>query len=119
MSTTAAEVLEDTAPEQRADPRQRVLFSGKIVYGGGSFTADCVIRNVTKTGAKIVPAGGVVVPDDFQLLEIRTGWAHECVVKWRRRNEVGVTFKQSHALNGEVPPHLHLTRRLWVDCISR
>ena len=39
--------------EHRRSPRQRVLKSGRIIYGGGSIVVDCTIRNLSETGARL------------------------------------------------------------------
>ena len=96
-----------------------MLFGGKIVYGAGHFTVDCVIRNLTKRGAKLGATGAGDLPDQFHLLDVRAGVAYEATVKWRRPSEVGVTFGKSWFMNEDVPPQLHLVKRLWTDSVSR
>jgi hypothetical protein len=49
--------------EKRATPRQRVLKSGTIEFGGG--VIDCTVRNVSKNGAALDVATPVGIPATF------------------------------------------------------
>ena len=78
--------------EKRKAPRQRTLKGGVIAFHNRFSTIDCVVRNLTHTGAMLKVASTVGIPDRFELkLE------HEdfrwCQVKWRRDDTIGVAFE--------------------------
>jgi hypothetical protein len=75
----------------RAAPRQRVLKSGTIEFNGG--TIDCVVRNVSPTGAALEVASPLGIPSEFNLLISGNHTKQSCLVMWRRENRIGVAFK--------------------------
>ena len=48
-----ARTFDREAAERRGGGRQRVLLAGKIVQGGGAFSSDCGIRDLSEAGARI------------------------------------------------------------------
>ncbi len=74
----------------RAAPRQRVLKAGKIEFSGGSI--DCVIRNVSETGAALEVASPVGIPAEFNLMISGNIAKRPCRVVWVRDKRIGVTF---------------------------
>jgi hypothetical protein len=85
----ALQVLENN----RAAPRQRVLKAGVIEFSGG--TIDCVVRNLSETGAALEVASPVGIPSEFNLL-ISGDRAHQrCQVVWRKEKRIGVRFGAS------------------------
>ena len=101
---------------RRVEPRRRVLLAGKIVQGNG-ITLDCMIRNLTDGGAQIRVAAGQIVPNAFELIEIRSGVAYGAAVVWRSAGGMGVKFSERIDLNSATAP-LRL-RVLWLGCASR
>ena len=77
---------------KRRGPRQRVFKSGKIVFAGGSFSVDCVIRNQSQSGARLQIPTSVAIPDRFILVDGHAGARHEASVVWRKGDLIGVRF---------------------------
>jgi len=82
----ALQVLENN----RAAPRQRVLKSGVIEFNGG--TIDCVVRNLSQTGAALEVATPVGIPAEFNLLMSGDRAHQHCKVVWRKDKRIGVRF---------------------------
>lgn len=82
----ALQVLENN----RAAPRQRVLKAGVIEFSGG--TIDCVVRNVSETGAALEVASPVGIPSEFNLLISGDRTHQRCQVVWRKEKRIGVRF---------------------------
>ena len=78
--------------EHRASRRQRVLKSGKIVYGNGSIVVDCTIRNISETGAQLKVPTTVAIPDQFEFRETTTGKGRAVTVVWRKGDLIGIRF---------------------------
>jgi PilZ domain len=78
--------------ENRRDRRQRVLKSGKISFSNGSFVVDCVIRNLSQTGAQLKVPTSVAIPDHFDFIEAG-GKTRRAAVAWRRGDLMGVRFE--------------------------
>lgn len=75
----------------RAAPRRRLLKSGIIEFNGG--TIDCVIRNMSDTGAALDVASPVGIPSEFNLLQSGTRSHQRCRVVWRKERRIGVAFE--------------------------
>jgi PilZ domain len=75
---------------KRGAPRQRVLKSGTIEFHGGAI--DCVVRNISDTGAALDVASPVGIPAEFKLLVSGDGVQQHCRVVWRRDKRIGVRF---------------------------
>ncbi|MDR3510831.1 MAG: PilZ domain-containing protein [Caulobacteraceae bacterium] len=104
--------------ERRSEPRTRVLFKGKIVYSHNSFSADCVIRDLSVGGARIV-IGPEAVCDDPYLVVIRNAVAHRSRAVWRTGQQLGMRFLTSIDLSRETPLQLRAIQRLWLELAPR
>lgn len=77
--------------ERRRQPRLRALKAGRAVVAGGYSTFDCMVRNLSPIGAKVVFENTADIPAWFRL-RFQDGTAHDCAVKWRSPRELGVEF---------------------------
>lgn len=109
----------DQSSDKRRATRRRVLFSGKLVNDDASMTIDCVIRDLSQTGAKVRLAGTAPVPNEVWLIEVREGLAFRCRVAWRASPELGLEFSASHDLKDPTSPELRMLKRIWVENAAR
>jgi len=58
---------ESQMSEQRRSPRLRTLKGGSIIFGVAA-AIDCIIRNMSVTGAALEVDSPVGIPDEFTLL---------------------------------------------------
>jgi hypothetical protein len=77
--------------ERRNSTRSRVLKGAKIILGASS-VIDCVVRNVTNSGARVQIANTVELPDDLGLTFDGGRSIRDCRVVWRTVTETGVKF---------------------------
>ena len=77
--------------EKRHVARHRALKGGSIAFGGGA-RIDCVIRNISETGAALDVESPVGIPDDFTLLVNQEEAKQSCHVAWRSTKRIGVRF---------------------------
>jgi hypothetical protein len=70
--------------------RLRVLKAGSISFGGAAI--DCVVRNVSATGAALEVASPVGIPDEFTLVIEADNVRRRCAVVWRKEKRIGVAF---------------------------
>lgn len=84
----------DLRLEKRLAPRRNTLIAAVIVHSGGRKRTDCVIRNLSDSGAKLELSGSVAsIPNVFDL--VTPGHRpHPCQVVWRTLKELGVHFVQ-------------------------
>lgn len=82
-------------PVPREGRRHRVLQQGRIVLGPDRLVA-CVVRDLSRTGAKIRVAPQVELPERFDLViaahDLRTIPVR---LRWRRGDFAGVTFAKA------------------------
>ncbi len=76
--------------EKRASPRHRVFKAGTIEFSGSRI--DCVIRNVSETGAAIEVKSPIWFPDRFVLAMGSDGSSRHCHIVWRDEKRIGVAF---------------------------
>lgn len=76
--------------ETRVAPRFRVTKPAKIDHGGDKI--NCVVRDISATGAAIEISDVVRIPDHFLLSIPEDRLKLPCRVVWRTRYRIGVTF---------------------------
>lgn len=81
-----------TQTENRASPRSRVLKSGTILVGSRPSVISCMVRNLSKTGAKLICGDQISVPNSFRLSVGGEAEPRMARVRWRKGNEIGVEF---------------------------
>lgn len=75
--------------EKRLAPRRSAAMPARITFGSGRM--DCIVRNVSDTGAKIEVASVRTVPNALQL-SVPGHEPQACRVVWRSLKELGITF---------------------------
>jgi hypothetical protein len=81
--------LEDRFRDLRRSPRFEVHYLGQIDLGPAATPVNCIICDISATGAKLT-VGAHEVPDEFMLVLRR-----RCRVIRRSDGQVGVKFVQS------------------------
>lgn len=79
------------ADEKRRGPRRRVLKAGTISFGIAA-GIDCVVKNISDTGALLAVESAVGIPNRFTLVIPADSLKREALVKWRRARSIGVAF---------------------------
>ncbi len=77
--------------DQRGAQRHRTLKKGFIVISEGFSTIDCMVRNMSESGAQLRVASILGIPDRFPL-KMTDGQTFQCRVAWKRETELGVEF---------------------------
>jgi hypothetical protein len=77
---------------RKEEARRRTLKGAKIIFNNRQSTIACVARNLTETGARLEFPNTLGVPDSFTLVSDDGAIRHECTVKWRKENALGVEF---------------------------
>jgi hypothetical protein len=78
--------------ERRAVPRQRTYKGARISFAGDRSVINCIVRNVSSTGAALEVDSPVGVPDTFNLVFVGGEPYRMCQVMWRRGRRIGVKF---------------------------
>jgi hypothetical protein len=101
-------------PERRRTIRNRSFLGGVIAFDKRRSTIDCLVRNFSGDGAKVVFTNTVVVPDEFDLEVRQKERTFRARMVWRRENEAGIAFVGAGAEAASVVP-FDWARRL-RDC---
>ncbi len=78
-------------PEHDATQSTKILKSGQIVFHDGNCVIDCLVLEISESGAALKPTNLLECPKFFTL-KISLGAAHSCEVCWRHGDKVGVRF---------------------------
>ena len=87
--------------ETRRAPRRRVLKSGSITFGGSAI--DCVLRNVSKTGAALEVTSPIGIPDQFVLVVPADDSRHRCSVRSVVSEATGSAVLAVPMMGGSLP----------------
>jgi hypothetical protein len=120
LHTAGNTALAPKSDDARIAQRRRMLKSAKIAYSDRHVTINCMVRDISATGARLRVEGSVTAPDTFELLIPLDGMEANCEVVWRREADIGVRFlgaartvapKQAQVINALVPTKAPTLRR--------
>jgi diguanylate cyclase (GGDEF)-like protein len=77
---------------RRAERRNRVFKRGRIIFGDGFSTIDCMIRDLSTRGARISVEDQLVVPMRFSFAVLDSGEVYSAARRWQRGRSIGVEF---------------------------
>ena len=106
--------------EARIAPRRRMLKSGTIAYSERHVTVECLVRDMSATGARLKVQGSISAPDTFELLIPLDGLEANCQVVWRSDPDLAVKFlgaprmvavKRTQVVNALTPAKALTLRR--------
>lgn len=100
---TALPEQEPEEAERRVAPRMRVLKRAKIIFNQGFSIFDCVVRNVSATGALLTLAESVHMPKEFQI-KIGEEPPRPAKLVYRRTMFAGIRFLDVAAEADEAEP---------------
>jgi hypothetical protein len=82
------EVFED----RRGMARHRVLKGGMLSFNKGYGALECVVRNLSDSGARLAFGDTAAVPPRFGLRISGHDMVRDAQVRWRTLTDVGVEF---------------------------
>jgi hypothetical protein len=100
-------------------PRKRTFLKGKLVYGGGDFTMDCAIRDLSEGGAKIVLTRHQALPSEIYLIVAKYAVAYRAKIMWVNFPARGLKFFGAYPFSAALPAELNFLRHLWLDISAR
>ena len=101
--------------ERRVEPREAVRQPVRAYYGENlGLWADCELRDLSASGAKVHLSSIYKLPPRFILLLHQIGIAYEVVLKWRRGDLAGLSFEARHDLEATQEARLATIREAWI-----
>lgn len=89
QNTTDAELT--AGAERRGSPRYELRRATTLYYAAGNQSVRCLIKNVSRTGARILVDHVVELPDQVTLVT-PSNRARLALVRWRIGDEFGLEF---------------------------
>lgn len=115
MTTDASAAFE---PEKRASDRIRSFLRAQIIFNNRMTTIDCIIKNISASGARVALNDTLAVPTEFEIYIPQRGCSHHARLVWRDKDSIGIDFvdaqqpmpaaapapaaPEPHALGGEA-----------------
>jgi hypothetical protein len=78
--------------ERRTSSRQKSFLRGCIYFNKRRSATDCLIRDISATGARLIFSDTVSIPDAVDLYIPQKEQTLRAQVQWRHGDEVGVAF---------------------------
>jgi PilZ domain len=98
--------------ERRGSRRQKSFLRGCIYFDRRRGAMDCLIRDLSDEGARIIFSDAVNVPDSVDLYIPHKEQTLRARVKWRRGDEVGLAFAEANPVAASSPQESELTQRI-------
>ena len=96
--------------ERRKEGRSPSYLGGQITTDRRLIAIDCVVRNTSGAGARLVVPHATLLPDAFELHIPKKNCAYRVRTCWRGTGDVGVEIMPLDAAEAPIP--LTLARRL-------
>ncbi len=100
----------DIRIERRRVARQKSLLRGQIFFNNRRNVVDCIVRDISVFGARLIFSDAVSTPDVLELYIPQKEQTQRVHVIWRIGQEVGVAFEQ--ASTGETAHGSDLAARV-------
>jgi hypothetical protein len=98
--------------ERRNATRQRSFLRGCLYFNKRRNAVDCLIRDISETGARVVFSDTVIVPDVVELYIPQKEQTLRAEVQWRHGEELGLAFANNAAQANRSPDDADLTQRV-------
>jgi len=100
--------------DRRTDPRERVIYGAVIATDAKNSKVDCVVRNLSDSGANIKLSSSEKMPHRISIAIPKTGRAFLAKIVWWRANRAGLEF-QTSATDRNALHSLDLEERLRIS----
>ncbi len=108
-----ADDLALSGAEKRAAPRKRVLLAAKVSFN--MTVADCTIRDLSDTGARIHAPSVLGLPDEVHLLILREGLVVHARRVWAQFPAFGLKFLAAEEIDECERPRVAPLRKAWEE----
>jgi PilZ domain len=98
--------------ERRKEGRSPSYLAGQITTDRRLISIECVVRNTSGAGARLVVPHAALLPDVFELHIPKKNCAYRVRACWRGADDVGVEIVPLDAADAPIP--LTLARRLKI-----
>ncbi len=96
--------------DRRKEGRSPSYLGGQITTDRRLIAIDCVVRNTSGSGARLIVPGATLLPDVFDLHIPRKNCAYRVRARWRHVDDVGVEVVPLEESDAPIP--IAMARRL-------
>jgi hypothetical protein len=89
--------------ERRSILRKRSFLQGRIFFNNRRSSVDCLIRDISDTGAKLSFSEAVTVPEVMELYVPAKEEMRRVRAQWRSGNDMGIAFDDDEQAPSLVP----------------
>jgi hypothetical protein len=86
--------------ERRRHVRMRTFKSARILLNAHHSAIDCMVRNLSESGARLNVASSIGIPERFDVIFDADKSIRGCRMVWHRDTQIGVEFEQVGHLAG-------------------
>jgi hypothetical protein len=97
--------------DRRKEQRWPAYLGGSISFNRRLSVADCIVKNASALGAKLVFHNTTFVPDEFDLSIASKSIAYRVRTRWRRVDAIGVEIQERQPAEQPVIPLREALRR--------
>jgi hypothetical protein len=97
---------------ERNAPRQKTLLRGYVYFGGSPTAVECVVRDISETGARLKFQNPPTVTDTLELHIPVKGQTICAKLKWNKSDEIGIAFETTPALTSPQTTNHELCDRI-------
>ena len=94
MSAAGRPASKPADQDLRRAARTRTLVGGRIVFHDGAYSYNCVVRDLSESGARVEIPAARLIPRRFYFLTSRQEVAYDAELVWRTQKMAGVKFRQ-------------------------
>ncbi len=98
--------------ERRRSARQKSFLRGCVYFNKRRNAVDCLIRDISDEGARIIFSDAVSVPDIIDLYIPQKEQTVHARVQWRHGDEIGLAFPASAKPTRAAPDFGDLAQRV-------
>lgn len=98
--------------ERRRSIRRKSFLRGCVHFDKRRGALDCLIRDISEEGARIIFSDTVSVPDVVELYIPQKEQTIRAHVQWRHGDEIGLAFSETGRAPGEPPQAAELAQRV-------
>jgi len=80
--------------ERRNTKRQKSFLRGCIYFNNRRSALDCLIRDISDTGCRVIFSAAVQIPDAVDLYIPQKEQTLRAIVQWRQGEEAGIAFDE-------------------------
>jgi hypothetical protein len=98
--------------ERRRRARQKSFLRGCIYFNNRGSSVECLIRDMSQYGARILISGSINIPDVVDLYIPQKGRTLRARVEWRQEEEIGLAFVEATIAAEENVTSQQIAQRL-------